>query len=80
MSEKGQVILLLNRRGFATTIQCPQCGHVVACPDCDLPLTHHRDGGKACCHYCDFTIPTPPGLSRVQVRWSAALADWGHSV
>ena len=60
LAEKGQVILLLNRRGFATTIQCPQCGHVVACPDCDLPLTHHRDGGKACCHYCDFTIPTPP--------------------
>lgn len=60
LNEKGQVILLLNRRGFATTIQCPRCGHVVACPDCDLPLTHHRDGGKACCHYCDFTIPTPP--------------------
>ncbi len=60
IAEKGQVILLLNRRGFATTIQCPQCGHVVACPDCDLALTHHRDGGKACCHYCDFQIPTPP--------------------
>jgi primosomal protein N' (replication factor Y) len=60
LAEKGQVILLLNRRGFATAIQCPQCGHVVACPNCDLPLTHHRDGGKACCHYCDYQIPTPP--------------------
>lgn len=60
LAEKGQVILLLNRRGFATSIQCPQCGHVAACPDCDLPLTHHRDGGKAACHYCDFQIPTPP--------------------
>ena len=56
----GQTILLLNRRGFATTIQCPSCGHVVACPDCDMPLTHHRDGGKAVCHYCDYTIATPP--------------------
>jgi len=56
----GQAILLLNRRGFATTIQCPSCGHVVACPDCDMPLTHHRDGGKAMCHYCDYTIGTPP--------------------
>ncbi|MFK7734601.1 MAG: primosomal protein N' [Pirellulaceae bacterium] len=55
----GQVILLLNRRGFATSIQCPQCGYVATCEDCDLPLTHHRDGGKACCHYCDFTMPTP---------------------
>ncbi|WP_146533162.1 replication restart helicase PriA [Rubripirellula reticaptiva] len=60
LKEKGQVILLLNRRGFATTIQCPSCGHVVACPDCDMPLTHHRDGGKAVCHYCDYTIGTPP--------------------
>ncbi len=60
LDEKGQVILLLNRRGFATTIQCPACGHVVACPDCDMPLTHHRDGGKAVCHYCDYSIATPP--------------------
>jgi primosomal protein N' (replication factor Y) len=60
LHEQGQVILLLNRRGFATTIQCPACGHVVACPDCDMPLTHHRDGGKAVCHYCDYTIATPP--------------------
>ncbi len=60
MNECGQVMLLLNRRGFATTIQCPACGHVVACPDCDMPLTHHRDGGKAICHYCDYTIATPP--------------------
>jgi primosomal protein N' (replication factor Y) len=60
LNEKGQVILLLNRRGFATSIQCQACGHVVACPDCDMPLTHHRDGGKAVCHYCDYTIATPP--------------------
>jgi primosomal protein N' (replication factor Y) len=60
LREKGQIILLLNRRGFATTIQCPACGHVVACPDCEMPLTHHRDGGKAVCHYCDYTIATPP--------------------
>jgi primosomal protein N' (replication factor Y) len=60
LASDGQVILMLNRRGFATNIQCPSCGHVVACPDCDLPLTHHRDGSKAVCHYCDHQIPTPP--------------------
>lgn len=60
LQQQGQVILLLNRRGFATTIQCPQCGYVATCPDCDLPLTHHRDGSKAVCHYCDYQIPTPP--------------------
>lgn len=60
LAASGQVMLLLNRRGFATSIQCPKCGYVASCPDCDLPLTHHRDGSKACCHYCDYTIPTPP--------------------
>ncbi len=60
LRDDGQIILLLNRRGFATTIQCPACGYVVACPECDLPLTHHRDGSKAICHYCDYTIATPP--------------------
>lgn len=57
---EGQVILLLNRRGYSTTIQCPDCGHVVKCPDCDIALTHHREGEKAVCHYCDYLIPAPP--------------------
>ena len=73
LEDQGQIILLLNRRGFATTIQCPACGEVVACPDCDMPLTHHRDGGKAICHYCDFTIATPPACPACQfdgIRYS----------
>ena len=59
MREGGQVILLLNRRGFATQIQCPACGHVVECPHCDIALTHHRDEDNALCHYCDYIVPTP---------------------
>ncbi|MEZ6108268.1 MAG: primosomal protein N' [Pirellulaceae bacterium] len=59
LAEEGQIILLLNRRGFATSIQCPACGHVVLCPNCDLALTHHRDGSKAICHYCDYEIAEP---------------------
>lgn len=55
-----QIILLLNRRGFATHIQCPACGEVVRCPECALALTHHLKGDKAVCHYCDYTIPAPP--------------------
>ncbi len=55
----GQVILLLNRRGYSTRIQCPACGNVEHCPDCSIPLTHHRDGNKAVCHYCDYAMPAP---------------------
>ena len=44
LRDGGQVILLLNRRGYSTTIQCPACGYVVKCPHCDIALTHHRQG------------------------------------
>jgi len=59
LDAKGQVILLLNRRGFSTHIQCPACGHAVRCPDCDIALTHHRTEAIALCHYCDHEIPAP---------------------
>ena len=59
LSDGGQVILLLNRRGFATSIQCPSCGYVLECSACDMPLTHHLDTGKAICHYCDFETFAP---------------------
>ncbi len=59
LQEDGQVILLLNRRGYATSIQCPACGHVVECPNCSIALTHHRAEEKAVCHYCEYTIDAP---------------------
>ncbi|HVX61086.1 MAG TPA: primosomal protein N' [Pirellulales bacterium] len=55
----GQTILLLNRRGFSTHIQCSACGEVVRCPNCDIALTHHRESHIALCHYCDHEIPAP---------------------
>jgi primosomal protein N' (replication factor Y) len=55
----GQVILLLNRRGYSTHIQCPACGFVAKCPHCDLSLTHHRQSEKVVCHYCDHEEQAP---------------------
>ncbi len=55
----GQVILLLNRRGFSTHIQCPACGYAMRCPECDLALTFHRPDGSAACHYCDYHTAAP---------------------
>lgn len=54
LREQGQVILLLNRRGFSTHIQCPACGFVLNCPACEISLTFHRQKNKALCHYCDY--------------------------
>ncbi|MFO0876157.1 MAG: primosomal protein N' [Gemmataceae bacterium] len=50
----GQVILLLNRRGFATHVHCPSCGHVEACRFCDLALTYHKQRDLMLCHYCGY--------------------------
>ncbi|HEY6958455.1 MAG TPA: primosomal protein N', partial [Candidatus Limnocylindria bacterium] len=46
-----QAILYLNRRGFATVVLCRDCGHVVACPACDIPFAYHLDGDLVC-HRC----------------------------
>jgi len=59
LRDDGQVILLLNRRGFSTHIQCPACGYVLNCPDCELSLTFHRQKNSALCHYCDHHEPPP---------------------
>jgi primosomal protein N' (replication factor Y) len=73
LQDDGQVILLLNRRGYSTAIQCPACGHVVCCADCDIALTHHREKNLAVCHYCDYTIESPnacPECRSDRIRYS----------
>ncbi len=59
LKDDGQVILLLNRRGYSTHIQCPACGLVLRCPHCELSLTHHLEGEVAICHYCDYQTAAP---------------------
>jgi primosomal protein N' (replication factor Y) len=66
LHDGGQVILLLNRRGYSTHIQCPACGHALRCPECDLSLTFHRHGNLAACHYCDYQIPAPAKCQECQ--------------
>ncbi len=51
LKKKQQIMLFINRRGYAGFISCRSCGHVVKCPHCDVSLTSHR-GGKLVCHYC----------------------------
>ncbi len=59
LKDDGQVILLLNRRGYSTHIQCNACGHVVSCPECAIALTHHLARHVALCHYCDYETRPP---------------------
>lgn len=53
LKKKEQVILFLNRRGYSTSLQCPDCGHVFECSHCSVPMTFHRQQMKLVCHLCD---------------------------
>ncbi|MHB1293561.1 MAG: replication restart helicase PriA [Anaerolineae bacterium] len=54
-----QSILFLNRRGTATFVMCRDCGHVPACPRCDIPLTWHSAEGSLLCHHCGVSRERP---------------------
>jgi primosomal protein N' (replication factor Y) len=58
--ERGeQVLLLLNRRGYATCLLCRECGQQAACPNCSVSVTLHQGGGRALCHYCGHDVRAP---------------------
>jgi primosomal protein N' (replication factor Y) (superfamily II helicase) len=59
LAREEQVILLLNRRGYASFVQCPGCGHVWQCDRCNVSLTYHRTRRRLICHYC-FHEEAPP--------------------
>lgn len=69
LARSEQVLLLLNRRGFSSFLQCPSCGTVPGCPDCSIALTVHRAPEALRCHYCGHHQPL--------VRQCAAC---GHAV
>jgi primosomal protein N' (replication factor Y) len=50
----GKGILLYNRRGYATFVECPGCGQGQECPSCGIALTYHQQVGRLDCHYCGF--------------------------
>jgi len=56
LAAEDQAILFLNRRGFATSVQCHDCGFVFDCPRCNVVLTHHSSEGCLRCHYCNHTL------------------------
>jgi len=59
LAKKEQVILFLNRRGYATHMFCPKCGYVADCPNCSVKLTYHRKAAQLACHLCGDIRPAP---------------------
>lgn len=54
VDRKEQAIILLNRRGYSTTINCSHCGFTYKCPNCDITLTYHKSSNNLRCHYCGY--------------------------
>ncbi len=55
--ERGEkTILFLNRRGYNTFVSCRECGYVLQCRDCSIPLTYHISSDELMCHYCGYTM------------------------
>ena len=59
LDRKEQTILLLNRRGYACSMTCTDCGFVIECPSCGVPYTYHRTDTCLRCHICGEWIPLP---------------------
>ena len=59
LGKKEGIILLQNRRGFAPFIECPDCGYVEMCDNCNITLTYHLSQHHLRCHYCGFVKPAP---------------------
>ncbi len=74
LAERRHVILFLNRRGFASFIQCMGCGHTSRCPECNVSLTYHSIDRSMRCHYCGLSVPSPdacPVCKSVNLRFGA---------
>ncbi len=74
--EKGeQTILFLNRRGYNTSMMCPDCGYVAMCDHCSISLTHHKAEGVLRCHLCGFETKAPeqcPNCRSGAIKWKGS--------
>ena len=59
IKNKNQVILFLNRRGYANFVSCRKCGYVFQCENCDISLTYHKGKNIGRCHYCGYEKEMP---------------------
>lgn len=73
LASKEQTILFLNRRGFATSLVCSQCGFVCDCPNCSVALTFHQGENRLKCHLCGHATLAPrkcPKCADPSIRYS----------
>ena len=91
LENKGQVLVFINRRGFAPTLMCHDCGWIAQCNHCDARMTLHKEPPRLHCHHCDTVQAIPQscpkcgkhdlkpvgsGTERTEEALERALSDW----
>lgn len=66
LDKNEQIVLLQNRRGYASYLLCRECGFIMQCPRCDISLTYHKFDNQMKCHYCDYYEPLPSNCPSCQ--------------
>lgn len=79
LNKKEQIMLFLNRRGYAGFVSCRSCGFVMKCPHCDISLTAHN-GGKMICHYCGYEETQPAKCPSCGSKYIAAFGTGTQKV
>lgn len=59
LAQKNQAIVLHNKRGYASVVECTSCGHVQYCSNCDVVMTYHKSSNELKCHYCGNKAAKP---------------------
>lgn len=72
LAKKEQIMLFLNRRGFAGFVSCRSCGEAMKCPHCDITLTYHNVG-KLVCHYCGYETSMPNTCPKCNSKYIATF-------
>ncbi len=79
LKKQEQIMLFINRRGYAGFVSCRSCGHVMKCPHCDISLTSHNNG-RIICHYCGHEETSPNQCPECGSKYIAAFGTGTQKV
>ena len=79
LGKKQQIMLFINRRGYAGFVSCRSCGKAMKCPHCDVGLTLHNNK-KLICHYCGYEMPMPKECPECGSKYIAAFGTGTQKV
>jgi len=72
LKKVNSAAILVNRKGMATALKCRECGHIIQCPNCNIPMVYYSDPNHLLCHYCKFVQPAPdicPKCKGIEIKY-----------